>query len=206
MDGARIYEAGFIYLDGEANDETFRLLRNKWHNRMFIPRTASWDRMLKEHALPSLTRTVLQIDMKTLEETRLASFLQLPAGYALRPFDRAVYEMHPFYHGVNYPAYEDFAQRGAGTVAVYDGEIVASASSFLSYENALELDVSTLPAHRKRGLGLACCAGMLLDCKARGLEVHWDAQNAVSRKMAEKLGYAFAYEYAAYGFIMPEAL
>lgn len=35
-------------------------------------------------------------------------------------------------------------------------------------------------------MGIACASAMLLDCKARGFDVHWDAQNPASRSLAEK--------------------
>ena len=39
---------------------------------------------------------------------------------------------------------------------------------------------------------------MLNDCTARGLTVHWDAQNTASANMATAHGFAEAQEYAVY--------
>ena len=53
-------------------------------------------------------------------------------------------------------------------------------------------------------MGIACASAMLLDCKARGLDVHWDAQNPASRSLAEKMGYRLDCTYQAYSFMTPE--
>ena len=82
---------------------------------------------------------------------------------------------------------------------MYDGnEIVAAASSFLSLEGEIELDVSTKEAHREKGLAKACIARMLRDCMERGITVHWDAQNEVSRHLAEKFGFEAETKYSVY--------
>ena len=106
--------------------------------------------------------------------------------------------MHPFGHGENYATYAEFLKHGAGAVVWYDGRIVASASSFLSLNNEVELDVSTEEAHRRKGLATACVSLMLKDCAARGITVHWDAQNEMSRRLAEKFGFEYDYSYNVY--------
>ena len=112
--------------------------------------------------------------------------------------DEAAFEQHPFSHGENYPSFTAFQAEGSGAV-VYDGnEIVAAASSFLSLEGEIELDVSTKEAHRGKGLAKACIARMLRDCMERGITVHWDAQNEVSRHLAEKFGFEAETKYSVY--------
>jgi hypothetical protein len=39
---------------------------------------------------------------------------------------------------------------------------------------------------------------MLEDCMKRGILVHWDAQNDVSRHLAEKFGFETETEYSVY--------
>ena len=41
-------------------------------------------------------------------------------------------------------------------------------------------------------------AGMLQDCMRRGITVHWDAQNEVSRHLAEKFGFEAETAYSVY--------
>lgn len=110
----------------------------------------------------------------------------------------------PFMHASTYPSYEDFQREASGAVVWYQDRIVSSASSFLSWGKQLELDVVTVKEHRRKGLAIACASAMLLDCRTRGLGVHWNAQNPASRSMAEKLGYRLDCTYQAYSFIAPE--
>ena len=60
------------------------------------------------------------------------------------------------------------------------------------------VDVSTAEDCRGQGLATACVAAMLRDCMARGLLVHWDAQNDISRHLAEKFGFEAEREYKVY--------
>ena len=83
-------------------------------------------------------------------------------------------------------------------MAYRDGEIVAAASSFLSLDGEAELDVFTKEEHRKKGLAGACAAGMLRDCMERNITVHWDAQNEISRHLAEKFGFRTETEYTVF--------
>ena len=84
------------------------------------------------------------------------------------------------------------------TFLYHGGEIVSSASSFLSLDREIELDVSTKESHRGKKLATACVARMLKDCMERGITVHWDAQNDVSRHLAEKFGFEIETGYPVY--------
>ena len=75
---------------------------------------------------------------------------------------------------------------------------MSSASSFLSLDGEIELDVSTKEAHRGKELATACVARMLKNCMERGITVHWDAQNDVSRHLAEKFGFEIETGYPVY--------
>lgn len=74
-------------------------------------------------------------------------------------------------HASTYPSCEDFQRHGSGAVVWRQDQIVASASSFLSWEKQLEMDVVTAKEYRRRGLEIACASAMLLDCRERGLDV-----------------------------------
>ncbi|MBR2672448.1 MAG: GNAT family N-acetyltransferase, partial [Oscillospiraceae bacterium] len=57
---------------------------------------------------------------------------------------------------------------------------------------------TVIEEERRKGLALASCAALILDCLDEGLYPSWDAQNMNSVHLAEKLGYEFDHEYAAY--------
>ena len=83
-------------------------------------------------------------------------------------------------------------------MALYNNELVSGASSYTSYEGGIEIEIDTRKDHRRRGLAYACGARLILECLDRGLYPSWDAQNLWSVALAEKLGYHFDHEYAAF--------
>ena len=97
-----------------------------------------------------------------------------------------------------YSDYEEYKRLGIGVVALDGNRIISGASSYSSYLNGIEIEVDTIPDHRRKGLAIACSAKLILECLDRGLYPSWDAQNLWSVALAEKLGYHFDHEYPAY--------
>ena len=159
-----------------------------------VAMSESWAELLRGMHLETYTRWHMQ-PQKSYHTENLKP---LPEGYAVKAFDETVFAQKPFSQGTFYRDAQDFAQRGVGAVAVYDGMIAASASSVLSYANEVELDIFTEETHRRKGLALHCAAEMLKECARRGLTVHWHAQNEASRNMALKLGYETECEYTVF--------
>ena len=61
-----------------------------------------------------------------------------------------------------------------------------------------ELDVFTDEEHRGKGLADHCVYEMIRQSHAKGLTIHWDAQNPMSSKMAIGHGFVPEAEYAVY--------
>ena len=173
--GGAIAEAGFIYLCGAPDEAKLREFIDRWRNRMFVCRTAEWERALTA-LFPELKRH-RRWQMRPMSGDAPDVLPDAPDGYAIRPFGEAEFAAHPFGHGALYRDWAHFSDEGSGAVAVCGQEIVASCSSFLTFSGEVELDISTKPGHRRRGLARSCAAAMLQDCARRGLTVHWDAQN-----------------------------
>lgn len=79
-----------------------------------------------------------------------------------------------------------------------DGVPVSGASSYSTYRSGIEVEIDTREDHRREGLATVCGAKLILECLKRNLYPSWDAHNAWSAALAEKLGYRFSHEYAAY--------
>lgn len=94
--------------------------------------------------------------------------------------------------------YEDYRKRGLGVAILHHRELVSAASSYTVYLEGIEIEIGTREDYRRRGLALACGAGLILECMKRGLYPSWDAQNKWSVGLAEKLGYHFDRAYPAY--------
>ena len=93
---------------------------------------------------------------------------------------------------------EYYLEMGRGMVILKDGKLVAGASSYTRYKEGIEIEVDTVEEERRRHLASIICAALILNCLDEGLYPSWDAQNMNSVRLAEKLGYEFSHEYAAY--------
>jgi GNAT superfamily N-acetyltransferase len=98
----------------------------------------------------------------------------------------------------NYDSYEDFLNNGLGYAIVYNGEIIAGASSYTYCEGRIEITIGTKDEYRRKGLALAVASKLILACIERNIYPHWDAANLGSVALAEKLGYHFDKEYQVY--------
>ena len=191
-----ITDALFVYLDGEPEPESIKRVDSCFRNRPLVCLTKVWEEHIKARYPDAAVyrRTMMKPACRFI----VPDHAELPEGYRLTGMDEAAFEQHPFSHGENYSCWAAFQAEGSGAVVYHGGEIVAAASSFLNVNNEVELDVSTLEDHRGKKLATACVARMLQDCMKRGITVHWDAQNDVSRHLAEKFGFEAEQEYSVY--------
>ena len=191
-----IADALFVYLDGTPELKSVEALAAGYLSRPWVCLTGAWESLIRNqfpHA-----RVYMRTLMKPAWWFSFPTQRTLPGNCRLAAMDEEAFNAHPFGYGANYPFYGAFQAEGSGAVIRRNGEIIASASSFLSLDGEVELDVFTAEAYRGMGLATACAAAMLRDCMARGITVHWDAQNAASRRLAEKLGFVTDWEYPVY--------
>ena len=191
-----ITDALFVYLDGKPEPESIDTADTRFRNRPLVCLTEAWKEEI-ETRYPDAA-VYRRFQMKPSGCFTFPEDPEIPEGYRLAGMDESAFAKHPFSHGTNYPSWDAFREEGSGAVAYHGGEIVASASSFLSLEGEVELDVSTKEEHRGRNLAAACVAHMLRDCMERGLTVHWDAQNEISCHLAEKFGFGVETAYSVY--------
>ena len=196
-----ITDALFVYLDGEPEAGSAARLDSHFRKRPLVCLTKGWE----EHVLANYPDAAIyrRTVMKPACRFTIPDNMEIPEEYLLSGMDETAFEQHPFSHGINYPCWAAFQAEGSGAVIYHDGEIVAAASSFLSVDREVELDVSTREDHRGKKLAAACIAWMLQDCMKRGITVHWDAQNDVSRHLAEKFGFEAEQEYSVYWLPQP---
>lgn len=97
-----------------------------------------------------------------------------------------------------YKDYDTYKLLGLGVVILKDGELIAGASSYSTYDKGIEIEIDTREDHRRKGMAYACGAKLILECLKKDLYPSWDAQNKWSVALAEKLGYSYSHEYVAY--------
>ncbi len=189
-------DALFVYLDGFPEPESTARISSHFRNRPLVCLTNAWEEQIRaQYPDAAIYRRTM---MKPSRRFAISESIGVPEGYRLAVMDEAAFEEHPFSQGVNYPSWAAFQAEGSGAVVYHGMEIAAAASSFLSLNGEIELDVSVKEAHRGKKLAAACVARLLRDCTERGLTVHWDAQNDVSRHLAEKFGFETETEYPVY--------
>lgn len=93
---------------------------------------------------------------------------------------------------------ERFERDGLGVLALLNGEPVAGASSYVAYPGGVEVQVETRADWQGRGFATLAAAKLILMAHAQGRIAAWDAANAASKHLAEKLGYRFTGAYTVY--------
>ncbi|MBE5813592.1 MAG: GNAT family N-acetyltransferase [Clostridiales bacterium] len=132
---------------------------------------------------------------KAFDTEKLTGFVsRLPKGVTLEPIAGRVYDLvmaewwsRDFCS--SFLGKEDFARRGLGVAALYNGELIGGASSYICFRGGIELEVDTREDWRRKGIATACCARLILTCMEKDLIPGWDAANRESVALAEKLGY-----------------
>lgn len=196
FESGSITDAMFVYLDGAPSPKSIETLDKNYRLRPLVCLTPAWEEYIQK-SFPNayvLSRYMMKPSCQFLTDGEIV----LPDGFQVAAFDEKAFALHPFSHGENYASFAEFQEQGAGAVVWHNGNIVASASSFITVNGEIELDVSTEEAYRGKGLASACISVMLRDCEKRGILVHWDAQNETSRHLAEKFGFEQDFTYCVY--------
>ena len=192
----------FVFFAGEPDPELLRGRPDKW--LLAVPQDQAWAELI-ENQLPANKRIryAIKKDTKFDREKLQAMADALPEGYSLRRFDAELYDMcvkdETFSECVStFGSREKYLELGRGVAVMKGGRIVSAASSYARSRDAIDIEIDTVKAERRRGLASAAAAGLILQCLDEGLYPAWDAANLASVRLAEKLGYEFSREYPCY--------
>ena len=172
---------------------------------IMVPQNEEWAALI-EDCYPDakrVTRYAIRKDTCFDKAALRKELEKLPEGYELKPIDSALYDQcleNPVTRDFVSPfgSREKYLELGRGMVITKDGRIVSGASSYTRYREGIEIEVDTAESERRKHLATIACAALILRCLKEGLYPSWDAQNMNSVRLAEKLGYEFDHEYAAY--------
>jgi GNAT superfamily N-acetyltransferase len=192
----------FCYLAGDFTSETGgAFLSAIPSNRFLMAGTPGWQDAARAHYGERL-RPVLRYSYSA--ETLAADPVgRLAAGSAhapkIRRVDAALAGRQTPYLALGaFDSPEDFVERGIGFCLVQDDQILGGAYSSLANSHAIEVSIVVDPKHQRQGVATALAAHLLQWCLAHHVRPSWDAANAASCNLAEKLGYRKTGEYTAY--------
>ena len=192
----------FAFCAGEPDPELLRGKPDKW--LLVVPQNKAWETLIEENfAAYKRIRYAIRKDTVFNREKLEAMVRALPEGYELRKIDGALYDLcrksEDFEDCVAvFESKEQYLKLGRGWAVLKDGIIVSAASSYSRYREGVDIEIDTVKEERRKGLGSAVAAKLILSCLDEGLYPAWDAANILSVRLAEKLGYEFSHEYCCY--------
>ncbi len=199
----------FAFYAGNPSEELIRFKPEscKQDFIIMVPQNDEWAELIEMcygEKAKKVTRYAIKkepdiFDVEKLEQ----AVLSLPDAYELKMMGESEYNMcrNNGWAGdlvSQYKDYDTYKELGFGVAVLKDGELVAGASSYSTYDKGIEIEIDTREDHRRKGLAYACGAKLIVECLKKGLYPSWDAQNRWSVALAEKLGYHFSHEYVAY--------
>ena len=193
----------FAFCAGEPDPELLCGKPDRW--MIVVPQNDAWAALIEDN-FPAGKRIRYAIKKNTaFDREKLEAMVNaLPEGYTLRSIDSEMYDLclkeKLFEDCVSvFGSKEKYLELGRGFVVLKDGKIVSAASSYSRYLKGIDIEIDTLKEERRKGLGAAVAAKLILRCLDEGLYPAWDAANRLSVRLAEKLGYEYSHEYICYG-------
>ena len=171
---------------------------------MIIPESGAWsDIVIKIHGTKLKKQRWVGFSFEKLNHEHLCGLKQhVPEGYRIQRIDlklasRAMGRL-------SYPSPEAFIENGVGFCALKGDEVVCGARSYTNTRKAIEISIMTVADHRGKGVATATGASLAAHCLDKGIEPHWNAENSISVKLAEKLGYIPNDEFEAFNLFPSE--
>lgn len=194
----------FVFPAGDAHTpeakQLLSCLKAKLDTRFAIitPQNEAWSQLIQQvfgDKVKAGERYAIQKDKDAFDAVHLSRLAaSLPEGVTLAPISGDLYDQMMAQDWScdfcsQFAGKEDFAKRGLGIVALYQGGVIGGASSYIVYRGGIEIEVDTRSDWRRKGIATACCAALVLACLEKGWYPSWDAANRESVALATKLGY-----------------
>ncbi|WP_010245282.1 GNAT family N-acetyltransferase [Acetivibrio cellulolyticus] len=176
-------------------------------NILMIPQNKFWGELIEDvhsNRFKKFNRYATKKEKDVFDINKLKGNIdKLPNEFELVPINERLYnqsieEEWSYDLCSQFLSYSDYSQRGIGFGILHSGKLVSGASSYTIYDEGIEIEIDTRKEYRRMGLAKICASRLIIECLNRGLYPSWDAANKESLALAEKLGYHFDKEYAAY--------
>ncbi len=200
---AQIVLGDFCFFAGIPNKELIK----KAAAEIIIPQNEAWSKeienVLKDRVKKNY-RYKIKKDINIFDREKLILFVNsLDKKFTLKRIDKKLYEKALKSDWSKdlcsqFSDSEDYEKRGLGFVILYNDKIVSGASSYVVYNEGIEIEIVTDKAFRSKGLATVCGANLILECLNRDIYPSWDAINLRSVDLANKLGYQLDMPYVVY--------
>ena len=208
-DAAMAILGDFVFYAGNPSEELVRFKPDscKQDFIIMVPQNNDWAKLIElcyGDKANKVIRYATKKESGVFDTEQLEKAVaNLPVGYELKMMEEPEYNMCQNNGWAadlvsQYKDYSMYKKLGMGVVILKDGELIAGASSYSTYDKGIEIEIDTREDYRRKGLAYACGAKLILECLKKDLYPSWDAQNKWSVALAEKLGYSFSHEYVAY--------
>ena len=192
---------GFMLVEGEPNLEFLaNILQEHADGIVVIPNSPDWLPVLREAASG---RSVDQTSRFAFELSETIPRLQespLPSGFDGRWLDYeqllvAADSIDSHLLDQAYWNRDSWNAYGMAYGILQGDKYVSAASSFAAGVNIHEIEVATHEDFRGRGLATLAAQRFVNRCNETQRWASWDAVNMQSKRIAERLGFAFTHEY-----------
>lgn len=169
----------------------------------WYPALAAWSK--ESHAT---VRYACESDPAGFSKEKLRALACPPQGMAIVPFDEALLtqalaaQWSEDQTGA-FLSPADFLRDGFGMALVRDGALLSGCASFCRHADGYEIQVDTHPDARGKGYATMVCAAFILALLEKGMLPYWDAANAKSMRLAQKLGFTFTRAFPAWILVAP---
>ena len=207
-----IHSGNFVYLagicpKGEQALELRELLIKNCSQGFITPSDERWSEWLEETFGGScriMSRYAMRTDEDLFSKETLNNYLNsIPEGIQIKKMNQNLYEKAMSSEWSreicsDFETQKDFIHRGFGFAALDGERLVSGCSAYPISDEKIVVKVATHKEYKRRGLALACSAGLILSCLKQEVFPTWDADNIPAAGLAEKLGYIFEKEYQVY--------
>ncbi|MFD1031565.1 GNAT family N-acetyltransferase [Metaplanococcus flavidus] len=205
---AQVVVGIFVFYAGNPDTEAAEeMLNNLPDYNLVIVGSDDWKRRIesaRRNGVEKFPRYSLEKNPAHLDRNHIQSILAtLPDGYEVKKVDKEIADKASFDElsedfVSQFESVDDFLERGKGYAVLFEGKVVSAATSFSIFDEGIEIEIATDPDYRRKGLAAVTASALILDCLDNGLYPSWDAANAESLQLAEKLGYVFKETYDTY--------
>jgi GNAT superfamily N-acetyltransferase len=205
---ARLDSGAFTVLGGDPAATATKALLDHAPIQYVTPQNDDWRKLLERQFEGRFSRVPFTgFSWQAIDVARLAEcFAVLPLPFELERIDKELAQRLPSDTGNAYfmecfASVDDFLARGIGFCVLHQDRLVSAATSMARSSQAIDIEIETVRDFRNQGLGTAVAARLVYHCLQHGIAPRWLAANAVSERLALRLGYVRGETYEAFEII-----